>query len=147
MKFLKAIFLMTILALATHAAVGPAAPLMGIPTISNGYAGPNSSTYTLVDPFNTAASLILQNLTVTSSLTVTGLVNEPVQSTTTFTGYITLGNVSQSALGTTTPLVGGQVIYCGTCLQTPLCISSGTTIGAWVAVAASTATSGLTTCK
>jgi len=37
-----------------------------------------------------------------------------------------------------TPGTTGQIAYCSNCTQTPLVISSGTTVGAWVAVSSST---------
>lgn len=43
-----------------------------------------------------------------------------------------------TTLNTNAPLAVGQLVYCSNCIYSPLCVSSGTNAGAWVAVSSPT---------
>jgi hypothetical protein len=54
-------------------------------------------------------------------------------STTIITG-IALQALTQAQTTTTTPGIAGQLIFCSNCTSSNVCVSSGTGVGAWVAI-------------
>lgn len=59
-------------------------------------------------------------------------------STSTMKGGLILHGRTRAQLTALTPDATGQILYCTNCTDTPVCISSGTLPGAWVAVSVST---------
>lgn len=113
--------------------------------------GPNDTqVYSLDDDGDQS---LTGNLTVQSSMTVTGVsaftgsvtANGTVSlSTTTFTGGVLLMSRTIAQLNTLTSGTTGQLILCSDCVRSAICVSSGTSNGAWVIAVATGTTTGTT---